>query len=45
MSPGENPLLDAVLDSIAELAVLVDPQGRIVAFNRACETLTGYRHD
>ncbi|MGE0356367.1 MAG: PAS domain-containing protein [Burkholderiales bacterium] len=45
MSPGTDPLLDAVLDSIAELAVLVDPQGRIVAFNRACEALTGYRHD
>lgn len=45
MSPGANSLLDAVLDAVAELAVLVDSQGRIVAFNRACETLTGYRHD
>lgn len=45
MASAADALLDAVLDSIEELAVLVDPRGRIAAFNRACEALTGYRHD
>jgi PAS domain S-box-containing protein len=32
----------AVLDSAGALVVVLDSQGRIVRFNRACENLTGY---
>ena len=38
----ERDLLAAVLDTAGSLIVLLDPQGRIVRFNRACETTTGY---
>lgn len=42
----ENSLVfRALLDATPELIVLLDPGGRIVMFNRACETLTGYRRD
>jgi two-component system sensor kinase FixL len=32
----------AILGTINALVIVLDPSGRIVAFNRACETLTGY---
>jgi len=35
-------LLSAVLDTAGALVVLLDREGRIVRFNRACETTTGY---
>jgi len=38
----ERDLLSAVLDTAGALVVLLDRQGRIVLFNRACETTTGY---
>lgn len=38
-------LLPQVLDAINGLAVIADSQGRVVAFNRACEVATGYRRD
>jgi len=38
----ERDLLSAVLDTAGALVVVLDPQGRIVRFNRACETATGY---
>jgi PAS domain S-box-containing protein len=42
----ENSLVfRALLDVTPELIVLLDPGGRIVMFNKACETLTGYRCD
>ena len=34
--------LAAVLDTIASLVVVLDSQGRIARFNRACEQSTGY---
>ncbi len=34
--------LAAVLDTVANLVVVLDSQGRIVRFNRACEQSTGY---
>jgi diguanylate cyclase (GGDEF)-like protein/PAS domain S-box-containing protein len=37
-----DPLLDAVLDAAALLIVVGDSQGRLVAWNRACERLSGY---
>ncbi len=39
----ERDLLAAVLDHAGALVTVLDRQGRIVRFNRACEQLTGYR--
>ena len=38
----EPNFIAAVLDTIGAIVVVLDPIGRIVRFNRACETLTGY---
>lgn len=35
-------LLEALQELVTDLVVLVDPAGRIVLFNRACEILTGH---
>jgi len=37
--------LDKILDVIGALVIILDTEGRIVRFNQACETLTGYRED
>jgi diguanylate cyclase (GGDEF)-like protein/PAS domain S-box-containing protein len=34
--------LDAVLDAATSLIIVVDPEGRLVRWNRACEQLLGY---
>ena len=39
---GDRQLLDAVLDAAASLIVVIDASGRLVRWNRACETLLGY---
>ncbi len=41
----EHELLSALLDVAGMLIVVMDRQGRIALFNRACEQLTGRRHD
>lgn len=44
----ESPQRDftfAILDTIAFLVVVLDSQGKIVRFNRACEQTTGYGFD
>src|SRR5271154_6352017 len=38
----ERNVLSAILDTVGALIVVLDPQGRIVRFNRACEHTTGY---
>jgi PAS domain S-box-containing protein len=38
----QNQFLDAVLESSADGILLLDPQHRILRFNRACARLTGY---
>jgi PAS domain S-box-containing protein len=38
----ERNLLSAILDTVGALVVVLDRQGRIIQFNRACEALTGY---
>ncbi len=34
-----------VLETVGALVIVLDPQGRIVGFNRACEKLTGYAYN
>ncbi|AFY85235.1 PAS domain S-box protein [Oscillatoria acuminata] len=38
----ERDVLAAVVNAIPNLVVILDRQGRIVGFNQACETMTGY---
>jgi len=38
----ERNLLSAILDTVGALVVVLDLEGRIIQFNRACEELTGY---
>jgi len=38
----ERNLLSAFLDTVGALVVVLDPAGRIIRFNRACEQMTGY---
>lgn len=39
----ERNFVSAIVDTVAALVLVQDPQGRIVRFNRACEDTTGYR--
>jgi diguanylate cyclase (GGDEF)-like protein/PAS domain S-box-containing protein len=39
---GDSQLLDAVLDAATSLILVVDAEGRLVRWNRACEALIGY---
>lgn len=41
----ERVFIETVLDTATGLVVVLDSEGRIVRFNRACEELTGYRLD
>ena len=38
----ERNVVSAILDTVGALVVVLDPSGRIVRFNRACERTTGY---
>ncbi len=38
----ERNFASAVLDTVGALVLVLDPHGRIVRFNRACERTTGY---
>jgi PAS domain S-box-containing protein len=38
----ERDVLSAILDTVGALVVVLDPSGRIVRFNRACEQTCGY---
>jgi len=38
----QRNLLSAILGTVGALVVVMDQEGRIVRFNRACEQLTGY---
>ena len=39
---AERDFVSAVLDTASALIVVLDPKGRIIRFNRACERLTRY---
>jgi PAS domain S-box-containing protein len=41
----ERNLLSGILDTVGALVVVLDREGRIIRFNRACEQLTGYASD
>ncbi len=38
----ERNFISAVLDTVSTLVLVLDRQGRLMCFNRACETITGY---
>ena len=38
----ERNVVSAILDTVGALVVVLDPEGRIIRFNRACEQMTGY---
>jgi diguanylate cyclase (GGDEF)-like protein/PAS domain S-box-containing protein len=39
----EHDFIDAVLDTVGAIVLVLDRDGRIVRFNRACEQMCGYR--
>jgi PAS domain S-box-containing protein len=41
----ERNVASAILHTVGALVVVLDPQGKIVRFNRACEELSGYSYD
>ena len=41
----QHNLMAAVLDTASALIVVLDSEGRIISFNRACEQITGYTFD
>jgi len=41
----ERNFASAILDTVGALVTVLDPQGRIIRFNRACERLMGYSFD
>ena len=41
----ERNFVSAVLDTVGALVMVVNPQGRILRFNQACEQTTGYAFD
>lgn len=38
----ERNVVSAILDTVGALVTVLDPEGRIIRFNRACELTTGY---
>lgn len=42
---AERNFVSAVLDTVGALVLVLDPQGRIVQFNRTCERVTGYQFE
>jgi PAS domain S-box-containing protein len=38
----ERNVVSAILDTVGALVVVLDPEGRITRFNRACEQMSGY---
>jgi PAS domain S-box-containing protein len=41
----ERNVVSAILDTVGALVTVLEPDGRIVRFNRACELTTGYAFD
>ena len=45
LATRQSDMVAAVLETVGALVVVLDRDGRIVGFNRACEHLTGYAFD
>ena len=43
--PQTNSFLDAIVNTVDALVVVIDRSGHIVLFNHACEVATGYKFD
>ncbi len=41
----EHDFIDAVLDTVGAIVLVMDREGRVVRFNRACEAVSGYTAD
>lgn len=41
----ERNFVTAILDTAGALVIVLDPQGKILTFNRTCERISGYRAD
>ncbi len=41
----ERNVVSAILHTVGALVVVLDPQGKIVRFNRACEEVSGYSYE
>ncbi|MBC7545316.1 MAG: MASE1 domain-containing protein [Candidatus Sericytochromatia bacterium] len=41
----ERDFTGLIMDTVEALVIVLDPEARIVRFNRACEALTGYRFE
>lgn len=41
----DRDFTQAILNTVGALVVVLDPQGKIVSFNHACETVTGYSRE
>ena len=41
----ERDFIEAVLNAVDALVVVLNPQGQILNFNQACERITGYSLD
>jgi PAS domain S-box-containing protein len=41
----ERNVVSAILDTVGALVLVLDPEGRIIRFNRACEQMMGYAFD
>ncbi len=39
----DSAVAGAIFDTVSSLVVVLDPEGRILRINRACENLTGYK--
>jgi PAS domain S-box-containing protein len=42
---GQRVFAESLLDMVASLVIVVDPEGRIVRFNRACEQISGWTEE
>jgi PAS domain S-box-containing protein len=38
----ERNFINAILDTVGALVIVIDAQGRIIRFNQACQNITGY---
>jgi PAS domain S-box-containing protein len=41
----ERNVISTILDTVGALVVVLDPEGRVARFNRACELTTGYEFE